>query len=213
MKTTWRNAQVAELASWAIADEKKRIEKIEREVVRYPRMRKEMGLDLIDLTTKRVLEIGGGPVGVIASIPCLYKVVVEPLTNDYRKFWPCPYHISGVGEELPFKNGTFDVVVITNALDHCNDPARVLKESLRVLRPGGYLAIYNCLWLKYIHKGDYHQISLDEDFFHNHLSDDFEIVHELSWSKDRLRYGWVKYEGKVGQPAIALLARKVTGYA
>ena len=47
--------------------------------------------------------------------------------------------VLGSGEEIPFPNDHFDIVYSSNSLEHTNDPARVLNESLRVLRPGGVL--------------------------------------------------------------------------
>lgn len=42
-------------------------------------------------------------------------------------------------EKLPFMDGTFDVVVSLEALEFMTAPRAVLKELLRVLRPGGIL--------------------------------------------------------------------------
>ncbi len=43
------------------------------------------------------------------------------------------------GEHLPFQDNTFDVIFSSNVLEHVDVPIQVLKESLRVLRPGGYM--------------------------------------------------------------------------
>jgi ubiquinone/menaquinone biosynthesis C-methylase UbiE len=45
----------------------------------------------------------------------------------------------GVGEALPFVDGSFDTVVTTFTLCSVSDPARVLAEVRRVLRPQGRL--------------------------------------------------------------------------
>lgn len=47
----------------------------------------------------------------------------------------------GLGEELPFNDDTFDVVVCTETFEHFIDPIRALAEFSRVLKPGGYLII------------------------------------------------------------------------
>ena len=46
---------------------------------------------------------------------------------------------SGVGEDIPFADGTFDAVVCTYTLCSVSDQARVLAELRRVLKPGGRL--------------------------------------------------------------------------
>jgi ubiquinone/menaquinone biosynthesis C-methylase UbiE len=51
------------------------------------------------------------------------------------------WFVEGFGEDLPYCSGTYDVVLIGAALDHCADPAQVLLEACRVLRPGGTLLI------------------------------------------------------------------------
>jgi SAM-dependent methyltransferase len=40
-------------------------------------------------------------------------------------------------DALPFEDGSFDVVVAGELLEHLRDPRRVASEVLRVLRPGG----------------------------------------------------------------------------
>jgi len=209
---TWEDAQKAEKSSWLIEDPIKRREKVEREIARFPRIREQMGFHLIDLADKFVLEIGGGPIGIIADLHCGEKMILDPLTEDFKRFWPCPYHIEGVGEAIPFRDGEVDVVVISNTLDHCQRPEVVLEEAGRVLRAGGWLAIYSCINLAAIHSHPAHRLNLDEWWFHNIIDEEFETVHELTFARDKLRYGWVLFEGRRGQPAWAGLYRKTTGY-
>jgi ubiquinone/menaquinone biosynthesis C-methylase UbiE len=46
---------------------------------------------------------------------------------------------NAVGESLPFPDESFDIVYSANVLEHTQDPAKVLMESVRVLRKGGLL--------------------------------------------------------------------------
>jgi SAM-dependent methyltransferase len=75
----------------------------------------------------------------------------------------CPDAIvSGVGEDLPFEDASFDLVLSSNVLEHVRDPAAVISESIRVLRPGGLLHFvvpnygswweghYGVLWLPHM---------------------------------------------------------------
>ncbi len=45
------------------------------------------------------------------------------------------------GDDLPFREGVFDVVVTRFVLQHVPDPAAVVAEAFRVLRPGGRLLV------------------------------------------------------------------------
>lgn len=44
---------------------------------------------------------------------------------------------AGVGEDLPYADASFDIVVCVDVLEHVQDLAKVLAEIERVLRPGG----------------------------------------------------------------------------
>jgi SAM-dependent methyltransferase len=48
----------------------------------------------------------------------------------------------GRGEDLPYAGAAFDVVLCIGVLHHVPDPLRVLREIVRVLRPGGLLYFY-----------------------------------------------------------------------
>ena len=46
----------------------------------------------------------------------------------------------GSGEELPFKDASFDLVYCCDVLEHVPEPARLVAEAARVLKPGGVYA-------------------------------------------------------------------------
>src|SRR6185437_13258598 len=48
---------------------------------------------------------------------------------------------TGVVEDLPYPDGTFDLVVSTTSFDHWSDQRAGLGECARVLRPGGALVL------------------------------------------------------------------------
>ncbi|MAI58634.1 MAG: 3-demethylubiquinone-9 3-O-methyltransferase [Rhodobacteraceae bacterium] len=47
-------------------------------------------------------------------------------------------YTTGIGEELPYKDGEFDTVVCVDVLEHVSDLTKVVAEITRVLRPGGF---------------------------------------------------------------------------
>ena len=44
-------------------------------------------------------------------------------------------------ERLPFEDASFDVAVMLYVLSVADDPGQILRESLRVLRPGGHIVV------------------------------------------------------------------------
>ena len=55
-----------------------------------------------------------------------------------------PRYVRGVGERLPFKDGSFDAVVCCLVIEHTFDPDAVLTEAVRVLAVGGrFLLLVN----------------------------------------------------------------------
>ncbi len=51
--------------------------------------------------------------------------------------------LHGPAEQLPFSDGTFDCVTCLEALEFMMHPKDVLRELIRVLRPGGLLVLTN----------------------------------------------------------------------
>lgn len=41
--------------------------------------------------------------------------------------------------DLPFEDGSYDIVLSTQVLEHVKDPQKVVQEMARVLKPGGHL--------------------------------------------------------------------------
>ena len=88
----------------------------------------------------RGLEIGVGTGRF--SIPFNIKYGVDPSKrmSEIAKKRGINVHI-GYGENLPYKNNSFDFILITTTLCFVDDPIKVLKESKRVLKPGGRIII------------------------------------------------------------------------
>lgn len=47
----------------------------------------------------------------------------------------------GIGESLPYPDGSFDIVYSSNVLEHVMSPTQVFAEAIRVTKPGGFIQI------------------------------------------------------------------------
>ena len=94
----------------------------------------------------KVLELGSGPVGIISFLKWGERHAIDPLDEYYRSAPtlnhlrdPAVRYSKGQGEEIPFDDATFSLVIIDNVLDHVRHPEKVLDEIYRVLMDGGFL--------------------------------------------------------------------------
>jgi SAM-dependent methyltransferase len=106
------------------------------------------------LANKTLLEIGCGFGVGLAVMTKEFGVDaygIEPASEGFDSSLSCARQlfdanaldrsrvIDAVGEKIPFPDATFDIVYSNNVLEHTSDPALVLKEAFRVLKPGGTL--------------------------------------------------------------------------
>src|SRR3989338_5950377 len=104
--------------------------------------------------SKKLLEIGSGAgtfVVVARNDFGIEAFGIEPSLNEFSSFneitscllrennLPDSVIVNSSAEKLPFEENTFDLVYSTNVLEHVGDPEKVLSESLRVLKKGGFL--------------------------------------------------------------------------
>jgi len=91
----------------------------------------------------RVIEVGSGAHGLIFYFGAKLGVGVDPLAVSYRSLFPrwqnCASTIAAAGEQLPFADASFDVVLCDNVVDHAESPQQIVAELVRILRPGGLL--------------------------------------------------------------------------
>jgi SAM-dependent methyltransferase len=80
----------------------------------------------------RVLDVGCGPkpyYPFFAERASEY-VGVDVVDNPAAE-------LRGSVESLPVEDGSFDIVLCTQVLEHCDDPAQAVRELRRVTAPGG----------------------------------------------------------------------------
>lgn len=134
------------------------------------------------LESKRVLEIGAG-CGVMHIVWTkkhgIDGYAVEPEGEGFgdsaevARFLLAanqldPMRIVGAtGENLPFDDDHFDIVYSSNVLEHTNDPAQVLREAVRVAKPGGIVQIVCPNYLSYFdgHYAAFHPPIFSNSFF------------------------------------------------
>lgn len=124
---------------------------------------------VVPLANRKLLEIGSG-FGVSLAIMLKEFAVdaygIEPGSEGFDSSLSCARAVlatngldsarvvDAVGEHLPFPDATFEVVYSNNVLEHTRNPASVLNEACRVLKPGGRLFIEIPNYLAY-YEGHY----------------------------------------------------------
>jgi ubiquinone/menaquinone biosynthesis C-methylase UbiE len=86
---------------------------------------------------RRILEVGCGE-GMMFDGTATTPVQMDvSMTRVARAAGKCRFLLCGDGYQLPFGDGSFDVVLLIAVLEHTREPWRILAEARRVLTPGG----------------------------------------------------------------------------
>ncbi len=203
--TDFKHTQEEELKSWFSEDPIIERDKRIREIIRYPLLKKQMGLDHLDTSEMEVADIGCGPFGGVSTlIPAKIVWRIDPLMDEYKKHYPVQNGIAEKAEDINITSA--DLIIVTNALDHFEDPQLFMERLVKFMKPGAFFAHVHAINNAYSHPHEAHAHNVNPEMFEQYLGKDFETVWYLDYEKDNLTYGWRK------QPAFAGLYRKVSGY-
>jgi len=95
-----------------------------------------------------ILDDGCGRGNITLELAKYYYIVaIEPIAKNFKNNLKLkrknlmPNFIVGSGENLPFKNNTFDFILSQMVLEHCDSSEKYIKETSRILKNQGFLYI------------------------------------------------------------------------
>jgi demethylmenaquinone methyltransferase/2-methoxy-6-polyprenyl-1,4-benzoquinol methylase len=102
-------------------------------------------IDLLALPADRLLDVGGGTGRVTDALANLAtRAVIADVSRGMLSAARGKPRLSpslASAERLPFADGSFDRVLVVDALHHFADQRRAAQELVRVLAPGGRLVV------------------------------------------------------------------------
>lgn len=111
-----------------------------------------------------ILDIGCGKGQALKDLQSKYEANIVGTTLESHNTTGIPIY-SAYADGLPFKDGTFDIVISVHGISWEPNQIQAIKEAVRVLKPGGTAHIY---LIKFSHSI---ALFLDEDFW-----EDFDHV-------------------------------------
>ncbi len=128
----------------------------------------------------RVLDVGCG-ISTVLHFVGGERYGIDPLADEYLKMYQYPKGITiqqGLGEEIPFPDGFFDVVFCSNVLDHTNNPSKVVKEVSRVLKNKGYFILTVHIFKKSFKRDPSHPYTFTKQATRSLIRSRFRVILE-----------------------------------
>lgn len=139
-----------------------------------------------DLKGKKVLDVGCGTGRLLGELKLFGADIVacdvsSEMLKLAKKKYPSVETVEADIEDLPFEDGTFDLVIATFVIVHLKFPERAFSEVYRVLKDGGIFIVSNINQRKppklktdegeivissYYHRPEDVLKVLDDNFFH-----------------------------------------------
>lgn len=91
----------------------------------------------------RVLDAGCGIGHMLGDLSTVYDATGIDIAGEYVQYaqeFGCDARVGWL-ERLEFSDDTFDAAVCCDTLEHVRDPARVVAELRRIVKPGGVLVV------------------------------------------------------------------------
>jgi len=151
--TRWNTAQNSEEEYWSDYTTESLLEE---SAGRYPKkakiLLKEWSAHITVINNTKILQIGCGPEDVINYFQIGELYSIDPLAEFYKRKFNLDYNNSNIkqarGEEIPFPDKCFDIVILINVLDHTEIPDKVISEANRVLKDNGIFHFENYIYQK-----------------------------------------------------------------
>jgi len=138
----WKIAQDSEKEYWNLFTKKQLFRKFGGIYLEKNKILLKEWSKYLDINKNtKILQIGCAALDIINYIPSGKKYAIDPLADYFKEKFKIDYKptkfIRGVGEDLPFVDNSFDIVILANVLDHMKSPEKALFEIKRVLKPNG----------------------------------------------------------------------------
>lgn len=99
----------------------------------------------VDLDSRRILDIGCGVGAFVERLreysPHVYGTDIDR-ESVVRGGKALPNLGLALGEHMPFKDGSFDIILLHEVLEHVANDRETLREAARMLAPGGRVVIF-----------------------------------------------------------------------